>query len=214
MISMLYRAIIKPFVDFVASLVALVLLLPILIMVYLILRLGGIDEPLFYQSRPGKDEKIFRIVKFKTMTDERNEQGGLLPDDHRLTHIGSVLRKTSLDELPQLFNVLNGNMSFVGPRPLRVRYLPYYTAREKLRHTVKPGITGLAQVSGRNALSWDRRLELDAGYTENVSFMLDCKILLKTVIKIFKTSDTEFTVGPDSLDEYRKTDTKGGSFPV
>lgn len=142
------------------------------------------------------------------MTDETDEQGNLLPDDQRLTPIGSVLRKTSLDELPQLFNVLKGDMSLVGPRPLRVRYLPYYSPRENFRHSVKPGITGLAQVSGRNALSWDKRLELDALYAEQISGMLDAKILLETVIKIFRSSETEFSEGPDSLDEYRRVDGK------
>lgn len=204
----MYTAVIKPFFDLIASFVALVLFLPLIILIYLILRLGSIREPLFYQARPGKDEKVFHIVKFKTMTDETNEHGALLPDDQRLTSIGSVLRTTSLDELPQLFNVLKGDMSLVGPRPLRVRYLQYYTTRENLRHTVKPGITGLAQVSGRNALSWDKRLELDASYAENVNMILDCKILLKTFIKIFKPSETEFSEGPDSLDGYRNTDIK------
>lgn len=137
------------------------------------------------------------------MTDQRDAKGQLLPDDDRLTPIGSVLRKSSLDEIPQLFNVLKGDMSLVGPRPLRTRYLPYYSERERLRHTLKPGITGLAQVSGRNAIGWDKRLELDAYYAENVGFILDCGILLKTVVKVFKTSETEFSDEPDSLDGYR-----------
>ncbi len=142
------------------------------------------------------------------MTDETDEHGELLPDDKRLTPIGSILRKTSLDELPQLINVVKGEMSLVGPRPLRVRYLQYYTARENLRHSVRPGITGLAQVSGRNALSWDKRLELDARYAEQIGFILDCKIILKTLIKIFKTSDTQFSEGPASLDEHKKITSK------
>ncbi len=199
----MYRTIIKPFFDILVSIMAIVFLLPLYILIYVILRLSGIDRAMFCQPRPGKGEKIFHITKFKTMTDETNDRGELLSDDQRLTRIGAILRKTSFDELPQLFNVLKGDMSLVGPRPLRVRYLPYYTVRERLRHTVEPGITGLAQVSGRNALSWDKRLELDARYAENVSFMLDCKILLKTVVKIFKPSETEFSEGPDSLDEYR-----------
>lgn len=181
---------------------------PIYLVLFLALRFSAIRDALFYQARPGQGEKIFRIVKFKTMTDETDEYDNLLPDEKRLTSLGNILRKTSLDELPQLFNVLKGDMSLVGPRPLRVRYLPYYTPREVLRHSVKPGITGLAQVSGRNALSWDKRLELDARYAENVSFILDCKILLMTVIKIFKPSDTEFSEGPDSLDEYRNSNLK------
>ncbi|WP_373516598.1 sugar transferase [Pricia sp.] len=207
----MYTSITKPFFDFFASLMAIALFSPLIILIYLVLRMSGIDKQLFYQPRPGKDEKIFNIVKFRTMTDGRDERGELLPDEKRLTGIGSVLRKTSLDELPQLFNVLKGDMSLVGPRPLRIRYLPYYTTRENLRHTVKPGITGLAQVSGRNALSWDKRLELDARYAENLSIMLDCKILLMTIIKIFKTSETEFSEGPDSLDEFRKSETASRS---
>lgn len=207
----MYTSIIKPFFDFSASFISIVLFSPLIVLIYLVLRMGIVDEPLFYQPRPGKDGKIFHIVKFKTMTDERNGRGDLMPDDKRVTRIGSVLRKTSLDELPQLFNVLKGDMGLVGPRPLRVRYLQYYTDRENLRHSVKPGITGLAQVSGRNALSWDKRLELDAQYAESISFMLDCKILLMTFIKIFKTSETEFSEGPGSLDEFRKSESAGGS---
>lgn len=206
---MLYKTITKPFFDLVATLVALILFSPLISIIYLILRFSSSQGPLFYQPRPGKDERIFYIVKFRTMSDERNELGELLSDTQRLTRIGSILRKTSLDELPQLFNVLKGDMSLVGPRPLRVRYLSYYTAREKLRHTLKPGITGLAQVSGRNALTWDKRLELDAWYAENAGFILDCEILLKTLKKVFKTAETEFSEGPDSLDEYRNFDIKG-----
>ncbi|MGB6150461.1 MAG: sugar transferase, partial [Pricia sp.] len=198
----MYQKIIKPFFDFFAALLAIILFSPFLLFIYLLLKFGDSDEPLFRQPRPGKHERIFHIVKFKTMTDQKNENGQLLSDEKRLTRIGFILRKTSFDELPQLFCVIKGDMSLVGPRPLRVRYLPYYTAREKMRHKVTPGITGLAQVSGRNAVSWDRRLELDAQYAENVSFKLDCEILLKTLVKIFKTSDTEFSEGPDSLDDF------------
>lgn len=207
----MYRTITKPLFDVVVSLTALVLLSPIYILIFLILRFDKIDRPLFYQLRPGKQGKIFRIIKFRTMTDKTDERGKLLPDDMRLTRVGSVLRRTSLDELPQLFNVLNGDMSLVGPRPLRVRYLPYYSVRENLRHTAVPGITGLAQVSGRNALSWDKRLELDAWYAQNAGFTLDCKIIFTTVIKIFKTSETQFSEGPDSLDKYRDR-AKNGKF--
>jgi lipopolysaccharide/colanic/teichoic acid biosynthesis glycosyltransferase len=204
----MYKPIIKPFFDFCASFTAVVLLLPIYLVIYIVLRLSKTKEPLFYQPRPGKNEKVFQIIKFKTMTDEKNSEGELLPDDKRLTRIGLFLRKTSLDEIPQLINVLKGDMSLVGPRPLRVRYLPYYTLRENLRHTVKPGITGLAQVSGRNAISWDSRLELDAVYTEKMSFLFDCKTLFKTLVKVFDSSTIEFPDGPDSLDGYRKQKTK------
>ena len=210
----MYPIFVKPFFDFLFSLVALTLFLPVLVVVYFLLKFGSIDNPFFYQPRPGKDEKVFRIMKFKTMTDEKNENGELLPDDKRVTRLGNILRKTSLDELPQLFNVLKGKMSLVGPRPLRVRYLPFYTSREKQRHSIKPGITGLAQVSGRNALEWDKRLELDAWYAENIGFVLDCKILLKTVVKIFKSSETEFSEGPDSLDAYRKMKMNDRASPI
>lgn len=200
----MYTSLFKPFFDFFASLTAVALFSPLLVLVYLALKMSSIDRPLFYQPRPGKGEKIFNIVKFKTMTDDTNEIGELLPDHKRCTRLGSILRKSSLDELPQLFNVLQGNMSLIGPRPLRVRYLQYYSKREGLRHTVKPGITGLAQVSGRNAISWEKRLELDATYAEKVGFILDFKILVLTVFKIFNTSDAIFSEGPDSLDELRK----------
>ena len=140
----------------------------------------------FFQERPGKDGKIFRIVKFKTMTDERDAGGELLPDAQRLTKVGKLVRSTSIDELPQLWNVLMGDMSFIGPRPLLVRYLPWYTEREKLRHSVRPGISGWAQVNGRNNLGWDDKLELDAWYAENVSLPLDVKILLKTIKGVIK----------------------------
>ncbi len=199
----MYLTLIKPFFDFFVSLVAVILLSPLYLLVYLLLKFDRTKQPLFYQPRPGKNEQVFHIIKFKTMTDGRDAQGRLLPDDERLTRIGTALRKSSLDEIPQLFNVLNGDMSLVGPRPLRKRYLPYYSERESLRHTVKPGITGLAQVSGRNAIGWDKRLELDAYYAENTSFMLDCRILTKTMVKVFKTSETEFSDEPDSLDVYR-----------
>ncbi len=210
----MYKTLIKPFFDFCISLTAMVLLLPIYFTIYIILRFGKTKEPLFYQPRPGKNEKVFYIIKFKTMTDEKNLEEELLPDDKRLTSIGAFLRKTSLDEIPQLINVVKGDMSLVGPRPLRVRYLPYYSPRENLRHDVKPGITGLAQVSGRNGISWDSRLELDAVYTEKMGFLFDCKILLMTLVKIFDSSAIEFSDGPDcpdSLDEYRSDRTKHNS---
>ncbi|GAA3606993.1 sugar transferase [Flavivirga amylovorans] len=143
----------------------------------------------FLQKRPGKNEKIFRIIKYKTMNDKKNENGHLLPDCDRLTKFGNILRKTSLDELPQLINVLIGNMSFIGPRPLLIRYLPYYTKFEKKRHSVRPGITGLAQISGRNLLDWDSRLKKDIEYVENLSFLLDLNIFLKTIKKVITSKD-------------------------
>ncbi|NNE76871.1 MAG: sugar transferase [Pricia sp.] len=201
----MYVKIVKPFFDISVSFVALVLLLPLIILIYILLRLSNTREPLFRQLRPGRNKRIFTILKFKTMTDDKNEQGDLLPDSERLTTLGNFLRKTSLDELPQLINVLKGDMSFVGPRPLRVRYLPFYTERESKRHDVKPGITGLAQVSGRNSINWDKRLEFDVIYVENIGFSYDLKILFKTVVKIFDSEAIEFSEGPDSLDEYRNT---------
>lgn len=161
----------------------------------------------FLQERPGKDEKIFKLIKFKTMTDERDAEGNLLPDKDRITPVGKLLRKTSLDELPQLINVLKGDMSLVGPRPLLVRYLPYYTERERLRHKVRPGITGLAQVNGRNNLSWDDRLELDVQYVENIRFKNDFRIFTITIFKVIKSEDVIEIMDPQlniPLDVYRQ----------
>jgi lipopolysaccharide/colanic/teichoic acid biosynthesis glycosyltransferase len=182
----LYRNSIKPFLDFVCSLLGLILLSPIFFVVWLGLTIANSGKPFFYQRRPGKGEKIFTIIKFKTMTDKRDSSGRLLPDAERLTAIGSFVRKTSLDELPQLLNVLKGEMSFVGPRPLLPEYLPLYNDFQRQRHKVKPGITGWAQVNGRNALSWEQKFEFDVWYVENQSFLLDFRILLKTLWKVFK----------------------------
>ena len=140
----------------------------------------------FTQERPGKDERIFKLYKFKSMTDERDAEGNLLPDGERLTSVGRFIRKTSLDELPQLWNVLKGNMSFIGPRPLLVQYLPLYSASQRRRHEVRPGITGLAQVSGRNAISWERKFALDVWYVDHLSFRLDCTIIWRTVVKVLR----------------------------
>lgn len=183
---MLYRNSIKPFLDFVCSLLGLILLSPIFFVVWLGLTIANSGKPFFYQRRPGKGEKIFTIIKFKTMTDRRDSSGRLLPDAERLTPIGRFVRKTSLDELPQLLNVLKGDMSFVGPRPLLPEYLPLYNDFQRQRHKVKPGITGWAQVNGRNALSWEQKFGFDVWYVENQSFLLDFRILLKTLWKVFK----------------------------
>ena len=148
----------------------------------------------FTQERPGKDEKIFKVIKFKSMTDERDEDGKLLPDSYRLTNVGRFVRSTSIDELPQLINVLKGDMSFIGPRPILVEYLPYYTDRERLRHTVRPGISGLAQVYGRNNLIWDERLEYDAYYAEHISFILDLKIFIMTIKNVLSRKDVSVDV--------------------
>ena len=158
----------------------------------------------FFQERPGKDEKIFKVIKFKSMTDERDADGNLLDDDLRITKAGKFVRSTSIDELPQLINILKGDMAFVGPRPLLPRYLPYYTDRERLRHTVRPGMTGLAQVNGRNKRDWNSRLELDALYVENLSFINDMKIVYKTIINVINRKDIEVIPTGMYLDEERK----------
>ncbi|MDU6659389.1 MAG: sugar transferase [Capnocytophaga sp.] len=198
----MYRNIIKPVLDFLTALIAFIVLSPIFVVVMVGLWFANNGKPFFYQLRPGKGERIFRIIKFKTMNDRCDANGQLLPDAERLTKIGAFVRKTSLDEIPQLLNVLKGDMSVIGPRPLLVKYLPYYSKREQLRHTVRPGITGLAQVNGRNKLNWDDRLELDAQYVENLSFLLDIKILFRTIINVLLRKD--IAVGYIDLDDYRK----------
>lgn len=198
----MYRNIIKPALDFLTALIAFIVLSPIFVVVMVGLWFANNGKPFFYQLRPGKGERIFRIIKFKTMNDRCDANGQLLPDAERLTKIGAFVRKTSLDEIPQLLNVLKGDMSVIGPRPLLVKYLPYYSKREQLRHTVRPGITGLAQVNGRNKLNWDDRLELDAQYVENLSFLLDIKILFRTIVNVLLRKD--IAVGYIDLDDYRK----------
>lgn len=179
----------KPVIDFLAALILLILFSPILICTYFILLLGAKMNPVFVQMRPGYKGVPFNIYKFKTMTDEKDAEGNLLPDEDRLTFIGKIIRKTSLDELPQLINVLKGDISLVGPRPLMMSYLPLYDKDQARRHTVKPGITGWAQVNGRDAISWNKKFELDLYYVDNQSFTLDIKILLKTVINVLIGKD-------------------------
>lgn len=184
---MIYRKYIKRLLDIILSLLALLILSPIIIIVSMSLFIiGGKSAVFFLQSRPGKDAKIFKIIKFKTMTDERDSNGDLLPDEKRLTPMGDFIRSTSIDELPQLINVLKGDMSLVGPRPLRVRYLPLYSKEQSRRHNVLPGITGWAQINGRNGISWTERFKLDVWYVDNCSFLLDTKIIFMTIVKIFK----------------------------
>ena len=174
----MYRNYIKRVLDFILSVLALLCLSPIILILWIWLSIANKGAgAFFFQERPGKNERIFKIYKFKSMTDERDANGELLPDIYRLTKLGKILRKTSIDEIPQLWNVLKGDMSFIGPRPLLIRYLPYYTQQEKIRHSVRPGITGLAQISGRNNLCWDKKLEYDVEYASNVSFILDSKII-------------------------------------
>ena len=172
----LYQNMIKPFFDWLFALVGLVISLPITLIITVLLYVANDGKPFFFQLRPGKNERIFKLVKFKTMNDKQDIAGNLLPDEQRLTSIGKFVRKTSLDELPQLINVLLGHMSLVGPRPLLVDYLPLYNAHQRHRHDVKPGITGWAQVNGRNAISWQQKFNFDVWYVQNQSFGLDCKI--------------------------------------
>lgn len=181
-----YKNFIKRFFDFSIALVGLICLLPIFIVVIIGLFFANQGKPFFFQKRPGKDERIFKIIKFKTMNDKKDENGNLLPDAERLTKIGGFVRKTSLDEIPQLINVLKGDMSLIGPRPLRTYYLPLYSPEQKKRHDVRPGITGWAQVNGRNAISWTKKFEYDVWYVDNMSFGLDVKILFLTIRKVFK----------------------------
>lgn len=173
-------------IDFIAAFAAFIVLSPLFIIVTLLLFFANQGKPFFVQARPGKRGKVFRILKFKTMNDRKDEQGNLLPDSERLTLIGSIVRKTSLDEIPQLLNVLIGDMSLIGPRPLLVEYLPLYNEMQRRRHEAKPGITGWAQVNGRNAISWEQKFDYDVYYVDNISFLLDVKIILLTLVNVFR----------------------------
>lgn len=184
-----YGKYVKRIFDILISLIILILFCWLYLIVAILVRIKLGSPILFKQPRPGKDEKIFNMYKFRTMTDKRDAEGKLLPDKDRLTSFGKFLRKTSLDELPELFCILKGDMSFIGPRPLLVEYLPYYTEREKLRHTVRPGLTGLAQASGRNTVDWDTRFEIDATYVENLSFFMDLKVIGMTFKTVFGHSE-------------------------
>ncbi len=185
----MYKHFVKRGLDFLLSLCGIIVLSPVLAALWVLVRVKLGSPVLFKQERPGKGERIFTLCKFRTMTDEKDAQGNLLPDAVRLTKFGRFLRGTSLDELPELFNILKGDMSIIGPRPLLVSYLPYYTEQEKLRHSVRPGLTGLAQVSGRNFLDWDRRLEKDVEYVKNLSFAMDLKVLWMTVQTVLGHSE-------------------------
>lgn len=182
----MYGKYIKRVLDFLCSLVGIIVLSPVLLIVAILVRTKLGKPIIFKQERPGKDEKIFTLYKFRTMTDEKDKAGNLLPDEKRLTKFGKMLRSTSLDELPELFNILKGDMSIVGPRPLLVEYLPLYNEEQKHRHDVRPGLTGLAQVSGRNAITWEEKFEKDVEYVHKITFVGDIKIILNTVIKVFK----------------------------
>ena len=201
-----YLKIIKPIIDFALALMGTILLIPVFFLVFGLLLIAFRGKVIFVQERTGRREKPFVIYKFKTMTDEKDGDGKLLSDADRLTFIGKFMRNTSLDELPQLINVLKGDMSFIGPRPLLPEYLPYYTSRQKRRHLVRPGISGLAQINGRNQTSWEQRLELDVEYVDSISFKLDCKLLLKTVLKVVKSEGVmpEGQVTMSNFSEYIK----------
>ena len=182
----MYRSYIKFLIDLFVSLVVLVVTFPIFLIITILLTIANQGKPFFFQLRTGKNEQLFKIIKFKTMNDKKDSDGNLLSDAQRLTKIGNFVRKTSLDELPQLLNVLKGDMSLIGPRPLLPEYLPMYNEIQKRRHEVKPGITGWAQVNGRNAISWEQKFEYDVWYVNHVFFLLDCKIAYLTINKVFK----------------------------
>lgn len=198
----MYRNIFKPFFDFFSALVMIIILSPVFILLIVLLYFFNQGNVFFFQERPGKDEKVFNIIKFKTMTDQRDENGDLLPDAMRLTRFGKFVRKTSLDELPQLINVLKGEMSFIGPRPLLVNYLSLYNDEQKKRHLIKPGITGWAQVNGRNTISWEKKFEFDVWYVKHMSFYLDLKILFLTVKKVIKSEGIN-TVGQATTENFK-----------
>jgi lipopolysaccharide/colanic/teichoic acid biosynthesis glycosyltransferase len=182
----MYKKFFKRFFDFMLSLIALMILWPVLLVLMLVGWVKMKGNPFFTQLRPGKDEKIFKLIKFRTMTCETDENGELLPDEQRLTRYGQILRSTSLDELPEIINILKGDMSIVGPRPLLVQYLPLYNADQKRRHEVRPGLTGYAQINGRNAISWEEKFSLDVEYVDNITFWGDIRIILCTVMAVLR----------------------------
>lgn len=186
-LSSVYINVIKPLCDFVVALMVFVVLSPVFLLVTILLAIANSGKPFFFQPRPGKDEQIFTVIKFKTMNDRKDKSGQLLPDAARLTSLGKFIRKTSLDEIPQLLNVIKGDMSIVGPRPLLIQYLPLYNETQRSRHSIKPGITGWAQVNGRNAISWKQKFEYDVWYVNNISFAVDIKILLLTVRNVLRS---------------------------
>ena len=194
----MYAKCFKRVLDFILSLLALIVLSPILLILTIIGAIAMKGHPFFVQPRPGKNEKIFKLIKFRTMTNEKDENGELLPDEKRLRTYGKFLRSTSLDELPELVNILKGDMAIVGPRPLLVKYLPRYNEEQRHRHDVRPGLTGYAQVHGRNLVSWEDKFRMDVEYSKNITFIGDCKIILSTVISVFKrdgiTSETAATM--------------------
>lgn len=199
----MYAKYVKRPMDFVLSLIAIICLSPVMAVTAILVRTKLGSPVLFKQKRPGKDEKIFNMYKFRSMTDERDDDGNLLPDEVRLTKFGRALRKTSLDELPELFNILKGDMSIVGPRPLLVAYLPRYNERQKRRHEVRPGLSGLAQINGRNAISWEEKFEWDVTYVDNITFIGDIRIILSTVWKAFVKEEGISAEGQATMEEFK-----------
>lgn len=208
----MYAKCVKRILDFTLSLLALIVLSPIMLILYILVRIKLGTPVIFKQMRPGKNEKIFKLYKFRTMTDEKDEQGNLLPDEQRLTKFGKFLRSTSLDELPELINIIKGDMAIVGPRPLLVEYLEYYTEEEKHRHDVRPGLTGLAQVSGRNSITWEEKFKQDIEYINNLTFKNDVKIIFMTIGKVFKregiSQDGEATMERFDIAQAQKQNAK------
>ena len=203
----MYRYFFKRLFDFILSLLAIIILSPVMIIIAILVKVKLGSPIIFIQERPGKNEKIFKMFKFRSMTDQRDENGNLLSDDIRLTKFGKLLRSTSLDELPELFNILKGDMSIVGPRPLMSRYLSYYTQEERIRHNVRPGLTGYAQINGRNSLSWDEKLKMDVVYVRQLSLYMDLKIILNTVLVVVKREGIGLEdIG--NLDDYRNKKTR------
>ncbi len=196
----MYAKFFKRFIDFILSLLGIILLSPVLLVLTVLGTIQMKGNPFFTQERPGKKEKIFKLIKFRTMTNEKDQSGHLLPDEARLIPYGKFLRSTSIDEIPELINILIGNMALVGPRPLLVQYLPYYTEAEKHRHDVRPGLTGLAQINGRNLVRWDQRLAYDIEYVQHITFLGDMRILLQTIQKVFRREDV--AVDTDKVEVY------------
>lgn len=199
----IYRRYIKRPMDFILSLLAIIILSPLLLIIALFVKIKLGSPVIFKQKRPGLNEEIFTLYKFRTMTDERDEDGELLPDSGRLTNFGKFLRSTSVDELPELFNILKGDMSIVGPRPLVVSYLPYYDEVEKHRHDVRPGLTGLAQINGRNTLDWEDRFSYDIKYVENITLLIDINIIIRSVLKVFKREGV-YIRGHGNIEDFDK----------
>ena len=197
----MYRKYIKRMLDFLLSLIALIILSPLMLIISILVRIKLGKPIVFKQQRPGKDEKIFTLYKFRTMTDEKDENGELLPDEKRLTKFGKFLRSTSLDELPELINIIKGDMSIVGPRPQLIRDMVFMTEEQRKRHSVRQGLTGLAQINGRNNVSWEEKINYDLQYIEHITFVNDCKIILKTAIQVFKRKDVQ-TEGMETAEDY------------